>query len=196
MERDLPLAGVKVLDFTWVMVGPMGIRYLADYGATVVHVESATRVDTARSLQPFKDGRPGSERSALYQNFNAGKLGITLNLARPEARAVALRLAQWADIVAESYSPKAMRAWGLSYEEIRRVNPGAIMLSTSLNGQTGPHAAMAGFGFAAIAPVWLTVAAFVALELLLAYAIRDNLLLNIVMLIRPIAAIKAWQTQP
>lgn len=146
MEPDLPLAGVKVLDFTWVMVGPMGVRYLADAGATVIHVESATRIDTARTIQPFKDSQPGPERSGCYQNVNAGKLGITLNLATPQARAVALRLAEWADIITESYSPKAMRAWGLGYDAIRQVNPGVIMLSTSLNGQGGPHAALAGFG--------------------------------------------------
>jgi crotonobetainyl-CoA:carnitine CoA-transferase CaiB-like acyl-CoA transferase len=143
---SLPLEGVRVLDFTWVMVGPMGVRYLADYGATVVHVESGTRVDTARTIQPFKNGQPAPESSGLYNNVNAGKLGITLNLARPEARQVALRLAAWADIVTESYSPKAMRAWGLDYEAIRAVNPSVIMLSTCLNGQTGPWAPLAGFG--------------------------------------------------
>jgi crotonobetainyl-CoA:carnitine CoA-transferase CaiB-like acyl-CoA transferase len=141
-----PLEGVKVLDFTWVMVGPIGVRYLSDYGATVVHVESAVRVDTARTIQPFKDGQPGPERSGLYANVNAGKLGITLNLAKPEAREVALRLAAWADVVVESYSPKAMRAWGLDYESLRKVNPRLIMMSSCLNGQTGPHAALAGFG--------------------------------------------------
>jgi len=109
-------------------------------------VESAVRVDTARTIQPFKDGQPGPERSGLYANVNAGKLGITLNLAKPEAREVALRLAAWADVVVESYSPKAMRAWGLDYESLRKVNPRLIMMSSCLNGQTGPHAALAGFG--------------------------------------------------
>jgi crotonobetainyl-CoA:carnitine CoA-transferase CaiB-like acyl-CoA transferase len=142
----LPLAGVKVLDFTWVMVGPIGVRYLADYGATVVHVESSTRIDTARTLQPFKNGQPGPERSGLYANVNAGKLGLTLNLSTPEGRGVALKLAAWADVVVESYSPKAMRAWGLDYESLRAVNPRLIMMSSCLNGQTGPHALLAGFG--------------------------------------------------
>jgi crotonobetainyl-CoA:carnitine CoA-transferase CaiB-like acyl-CoA transferase len=145
-DRVLPLAGVKVLDFTWVMVGPMGVRYFADYGATVVHVESATRVDTARTIQPFKDAQPGPERSALYANVNTGKYGITLNLSRPEACALAKRLVKWADVVVESFSPKAMRAWGLHYEALREINPRVIMMSTNLNGQTGPHANLAGFG--------------------------------------------------
>ncbi|MGI8550192.1 MAG: CaiB/BaiF CoA transferase family protein, partial [Dehalococcoidia bacterium] len=142
----LPLAGLKVVDFSWVMAGPMSVRYLADYGATVVHVESSTRIDTARTIGPFKDGQPGPERSGLYANANAGKLGLTLNLSLAEARQVAFRLAAWADIVVEGYSPKAMRAWGLDYAALRAVNPGLIMLSTCLNGQTGPQASLAGFG--------------------------------------------------
>src|SRR5207302_6935879 len=104
------------------------------------------RVDTARTLQPFKDGQPGPERSGLYANVNAGKLGLTLNMSKPEARQVALRLVRWADVLVENYSPKAMRGWGMSYDVLREINPGLIMVSTSLNGQSGPYAQLAGFG--------------------------------------------------
>jgi crotonobetainyl-CoA:carnitine CoA-transferase CaiB-like acyl-CoA transferase len=146
MPDTRPLGGLKVVDFSWVMAGPMGVRYLADYGATVVHVESTTRIDTARTIGPWKDQQPGAERSTLYANVNANKLGLALNLGKPEAREVAKRLIAWADVVVEGYSPKAMRNWGMSYGELRALNPGLIMLSTCLNGQTGPHAALAGFG--------------------------------------------------
>jgi benzylsuccinate CoA-transferase BbsF subunit len=142
----LPLEGLKVLDFTWVVVGPFTTRYLGDYGATIVRVESTHRVDTARTLQPFKDGQPGPERSGLYANINANKLGLQLNMATPEGREVALELAKWADVITENYSPKAMKAWGLDYESVRKVNPGVIMFSTCLNGQTGPDAMQAGIG--------------------------------------------------
>lgn len=145
-ERSPALAGLKVLDFMWVMAGPAGSRTLSDFGATLVKVESTTRIDTARTLQPFKDGQPGPERSGVFCSLNAGKLGLTLNLATAAGRATALKLAAWADVVLESYSPKAMRAWGLDYESIRKVNPNVIMLSSCLNGQTGPHASLAGFG--------------------------------------------------
>jgi crotonobetainyl-CoA:carnitine CoA-transferase CaiB-like acyl-CoA transferase len=144
--RRGPLDGVKVLDFTWVVVGPASVRYLTDAGATVIKVESTTRVDTARTLQPFKDAQPGPERSGLFANVNAGKLGLTLNMSTLEARAVAQRLACWADVVVENFTPKAMRAWGMAYEDLRTVNPGIILVSTSLNGQTGPQAFLAGFG--------------------------------------------------
>jgi crotonobetainyl-CoA:carnitine CoA-transferase CaiB-like acyl-CoA transferase len=145
-DRPAALAGVKVLDFTWVFAGPMGTRPLADYGATVVHVESGQRVDALRTNIPFKDGQPGPERSGGYSHVSAGKLGLMLNLSTPEGRSVALKLAAWADVVVENYSPKAMRAWGLSYDELRAVNPGLIMVSTCLNGQYGPHAGLAGYG--------------------------------------------------
>ena len=142
----LPLVGLNVLDFTWVVVGPLTTRYLSDYGATIVRIESTHRVDTGRTIQPFKDGQPGPERSGLYANANANKLGLQLNLAVPEARDVALDLVRWADVITENYSPKAMKGWGLDYESVRKVNPGIIMLSTCLNGQTGPDAMQAGIG--------------------------------------------------
>jgi crotonobetainyl-CoA:carnitine CoA-transferase CaiB-like acyl-CoA transferase len=141
-----PLAGVKVLDFMWVIAGPTGTRYLADYGATVVHVESALRPDTLRTVGPFKDKQPGLERSGNFASTNAGKLGLSLNLTNPTARDLALRLAAWADVVTESFTPRAMKGWGLDYEALRKVNPSVIMISSCLNGQTGPLANLAGFG--------------------------------------------------
>lgn len=146
MSDPLPLDGVKVVDVSWVMVGPSVARYLADYGATVIHVESASRVDTARTLGPFWEGIPGAERSGAYANWNAGKLGLTLNLALPEAREVFRRLVKWTDVVIESFSPKAMRAWGLGYDSLRQIKPDLIMVSTCLHGQTGPQAQFAGYG--------------------------------------------------
>jgi crotonobetainyl-CoA:carnitine CoA-transferase CaiB-like acyl-CoA transferase len=145
-KRELPLAGVKVLDMMWVVAGPWGTRYLADYGATVIKVDSPRRVDTARTVGPFKDHVPGAERSGLYATINAGKLGITLNLGCPEGRGLLLKLAAWADVVTESFAPGALARMGLGYEDVRAVNPGAIMISSCLNGQTGPHATLAGFG--------------------------------------------------
>lgn len=144
--RDLPLAGVKVLDFMWAVAGPTTTRVLADYGATVVRVESSGRIDASRAFQPFFDDKVGTENSALFNSLNAGKLGITLNMAKPESREVVLDLVRWADVVCEAFSPRAMAGWGLGYERLREVNPGLIMMSTCLFGQTGPLAGFAGFG--------------------------------------------------
>lgn len=145
-DRRPPLEGLKLLEFTWVMAGPWGTRYFSDYGATVVKVESTTKVDTLRTIGPFKDHTPGAERSAAYATVNAGKLGMTLNLAHPKGRDVATRLAAWADVVTESFAPGAMAKFGLDYDSLRKVNPLVIMLSSCLNGQTGPHRDLAGFG--------------------------------------------------
>ncbi|MFJ3212672.1 CaiB/BaiF CoA-transferase family protein [Streptomyces flaveolus] len=142
----LPLQGLKVLDFSWVVAGPVIGRALADFGATVVRVESSTRIETARFMQPFVGGEPTPESSALYGTWNAGKYGLTLDLGTAEGRNVAKDLAQWADVVIESFSPGLMKRWGLDYASLVQQNPGLIMLSTSINGQTGPLAKLAGYG--------------------------------------------------
>jgi benzylsuccinate CoA-transferase BbsF subunit len=151
MADEPPLAGVKVLDFMWVMAGPTATRVLADYGATVVRIESTRRVDTARTMGPFHTGLPGPDNSAFFQTLNAGKLGITLDLTKEAGRAVALDLVRWADVVCESFTPGVMRGWGLDYESLRKVKPDIIMLSTSLMGQSGPLTGFAGFGSLAAA---------------------------------------------
>jgi len=142
----LPLEEVKILDFMWVMAGPAGTRMLADHGAVIVRVESPTRIDTARTLQPYHNNQIGPDASGLFSNCNAGKFGITLDIGNPRSCEVIFDLVKWADVVTESFSPKAMRAWGLDYPAIRKIKPDIIMLSTCLMGQTGPLASFAGFG--------------------------------------------------
>jgi len=129
MAHDLPLADVKILDFTWVMAGPAATRVLADYGATVVRIESTRRLDTGRTIGPFHDGQPGVEHSGFFQNLNASKLGLTLDLSQEAGREVARDLVRWADVVTESFSPNVMRAWGLDYAGLQQVQPDIIMLS-------------------------------------------------------------------
>ena len=114
----MPLAGLKVLDFSWVVAGPMVGRTFADFGATVVRAESQAHLDTARRMKPYKNGEPGVERSSVYANCNAGKLGITLDLEQERARAIAQDLANWADVIVESYSPGVVARWGLDYESL------------------------------------------------------------------------------
>jgi crotonobetainyl-CoA:carnitine CoA-transferase CaiB-like acyl-CoA transferase len=141
-----PLEGLKVLDFTWVMAGPAVTRLFSDFGATVVKIESSTRVDAARTQLPFKDGVAGAERSAVYANYNGGKLGLALNLSVPEARDVVRRLVQWADVLTEAFTPKTMRNWGLGYEDVRDLNPRLIYASSCLAGAYGPYSQFGGYG--------------------------------------------------
>ena len=150
-EDALPFAGIKVADFAWVGVGPISAKYLADHGATVVRVESENRPDVLRGGTPFKDAVPGWNRSQFFGDFNTSKLGLALDLKLPEAHAIAKRLIAWSDVMIESFAPGAMARMGLDYEHVRELNPGIIMVSTCLMGQTGPARAMAGYGYHAAA---------------------------------------------
>jgi|FaiFalDrversion3_1042247.scaffolds.fasta_scaffold00794_3 crotonobetainyl-CoA:carnitine CoA-transferase CaiB-like acyl-CoA transferase len=147
----LPLSGLRVLDFTWGMVGPTSTRYLADYGATVVRVETSRRLDPSRAAHPYMGGRPGPERAGLAISSNANKYGITLDLQHPKGRELFLRLVAWADVLVASFSPPALRRLGLTYQELRQHNPSLVMVTTSINGGWGPQADFSGFGFIAAA---------------------------------------------
>ena len=142
----LPLAGLKVLDLSWVVAGPVIGRALADFGATVVRVESSARVETARHVPPFYGGVPDPRNAALYITWNCGKLGVTADLSTERGREVVRRLAGWSDVVLESFSPGQMQRWGLDYASLSAGHPDLIMLSTALMGQTGPDARLAGYG--------------------------------------------------
>ena len=82
----LPLDDVKVVDFMWALAGPGTTRTIADYGATVVRIESASRVDGARTVGPFFDNKPAHDGSGLFGTYNSGKLGLALDLSKPRAR--------------------------------------------------------------------------------------------------------------
>ena len=146
-DDALPFADLKVADFAWVGVGPITSKYLADHGATVVRVESENRPDVLRGAPPFKDNVPGINRSQFFGDFNTSKLGLALDLTRDEAIAVAKRLIAWSDVMIESFTPGAVQRMGLDYEHLREINPGLVMVSTCLMGQTGPARKMSGYGY-------------------------------------------------
>ncbi len=150
-SSELPLADIKIVDFMWAVAGPATTRTLADYGAQVVKVESETRIEVLRGVNPFI-GEDGDQEGALqYHSLNASKLGLTLDLSVAEAREVVLDLVRWADVLTESFSPKAMVAWGLSYKDLVKENPSLVMFSSCLMGQSGPMRLYAGFGTMAAA---------------------------------------------
>jgi crotonobetainyl-CoA:carnitine CoA-transferase CaiB-like acyl-CoA transferase len=142
----LPLEGVKVLDFGWIMAGPYATRVMADYGATVVKVESARKLDLLRLLPPYYSFGTAPENSASFACVNAGKQSLALDLSHPDGRQVALDLVDWADVVCEAFAPGAMQRLGLDYDTLRQRKPDLVMVSSSLYGHTGPYTAMAGYG--------------------------------------------------
>ncbi len=147
-KRDRqPLQHVRVLDLTWYATGPIGTKYLADHGAEVIKVESALKPDGLRQAPPWRGSYEDLNTSQFFANYNTSKRSIALNLTTLEARQLVKRLVcEWADVVVESFTPGIMAKWGLDYPALQRLRPNLIMLSTCMQGQTGPHAHYAGFG--------------------------------------------------
>lgn len=140
------LEGVKVADFGWVAEGPMTAKYLADYGADVIRLEGRSRPEIMRSLGPFKDGVVGYNRSGSFNQWNTSKRSLAVNLTKPGGVEVAKKLITWSDVVVENFSGGAMERMGLGYAEMKKLKPDIIMLSTCMQGQTGPHASSPGSG--------------------------------------------------
>ena len=140
------LAGLRVLDLTWMAAGPIITRELANHGATVVHIETITRVDTMRWLPPHHGERLGTDTGLPAANVNQSKLGLACNFALPEATPVLHRLIDWADVIVENFRPGLAARYGFGWEQVHSRNPRAVMLSTSMRGQTGPEAGLTGFG--------------------------------------------------
>ncbi len=152
-SHSKPLAGIKIADFGWFMVGPQTIKPFSDFGADVIHVESTARLDALRLVGPFQDDVPDPERCGEYAQVRTGGRAINVNLGTEEGMAIARRLAKWADIVFNNFSAGAMERMGLGHEALRELNPDLIVLSCSGQGQDGPHAHGKGGGghYAALA---------------------------------------------
>ncbi|HEY2986981.1 MAG TPA: CoA transferase [Candidatus Binatia bacterium] len=142
------LKGVKIVEFAAFAAGPAVGKHLADHGATVVHIESKVRPDGFRThYPPYKDNIHGLNRSGLFALCNNDKLDITINLKKaPKATELAKKIVAWADVVIENFSPGTMARLGLAYQDLKKIKPDLIMLSSSNLGQSGPHAHHAGFG--------------------------------------------------
>jgi crotonobetainyl-CoA:carnitine CoA-transferase CaiB-like acyl-CoA transferase len=142
-----PLEGVRVLDFGWRAVAPLAARLLAWGGAEVIRIESAIRHDGARQTPPMTPGVKGSFNvSAWWNVMNSNKLSISLNLAHPKGKELALKLVPLSDIVVENFSAGTMDKLGLGYDVMRQRKPDIIFVSHSLSGVTGPWKHVKGHG--------------------------------------------------
>lgn len=131
--RSLPLAGIRVLDLSRVWAGPYGTRYLADYGAEVIKVESGK----------FPERRPNNPD---YAEINRNKRFITLNFQLPEGQELLRRLVAVSDVVVENFSPRVMTKYGFNYERLIEVRPDLIMASMPGFGHSGPHREFGSYG--------------------------------------------------
>lgn len=143
--RDListsPLQGIKVLDLTRMVSGPVATQTLADLGATVYKVERREG-DDSRRFGPFLKDRAGGETddSAYFLAYNRGKRSITIDLATREGQSLVRRLAGRCDVMIENFKVGALARYGLGYEEIAAVRPDIVYCSISGFGQDGPYA--------------------------------------------------------
>jgi benzylsuccinate CoA-transferase BbsF subunit len=151
-ETKMPLDGIRVADFSWFGAGPICAEHLATYGATVVRVESETRVDALRTVQPFAKDKTGYNVSGYFNNYNAGKLDLTLNLNTEKGQELAKRLVVWADIFITNFTPRVVERWGLTYDALSEINPRIIAAYVPMQGFDGPHRDFLGFG-AVLTPI-------------------------------------------
>lgn len=155
LDGEGPLAGVRVLDLSRVWAGPLACRILGDLGADVIKVEPTwgrPRQVTPQAVEVT--GRfPGNEagerswnREGMFNKFNRNKRAITLNLDRPEAKALFERLVAVSDVVVENYSPRVMPQLGLGYERLREINPAIIYVGMPGYGWDGPYRDWVAYG--------------------------------------------------
>jgi len=119
---------------------------MADFGAMVIRIESLERPDVLRYSAPYKDGEPGINRSGYYAIYNTNKYSMSLNLKHPNGLELARRLVRWADVVVDNFTPGTLEKWSLGYEDLKSIKPDIIMLRSTQQGITGPHARQPGYG--------------------------------------------------
>ena len=140
-RRDGPLAGVRILDFSWALVGSISTKILGDLGADVIKVESRSRPCLSRLDVQVEVSRRGDlDDKPWFAHLNTSKRSLSLDLKRPESREIIAPLLDWADAVVENFSPGTMQKLGLDYASLSAAHPGLVMASGSVYGQTGPLA--------------------------------------------------------
>ncbi len=138
-----PLRGLRVFDLTRVLAGPTCAQMLGDLGAEVIKIEKPGSGDDTRGFAP--PHLPGSSESAYFAGVNRNKKSVTLDIAKPEGQALALRLLARCDILAENFKAGGLARYGLGYEQLRGAHPGLIYCSITGFGQTGPYAPRPGY---------------------------------------------------
>ncbi len=137
-----PLHGIRVIDLSRVVAGPLATQILADYGAEVIKIERPEVGDDSRQWTP--PVAPGGEATYFFA-FNRNKKSLTVNLRHAEGRRIVVELVRRGDILVENFTPGTMEDLGLGYETLRAENPGLIYCSISGFGATGPSRSRAGY---------------------------------------------------
>lgn len=141
------LAGLRILDFTRVLAGPLCTMLLADLGADVVKIEHPGRGDDTRAWGPPWAGDAADRQSAYFLSVNRNKRSLTLNLKSEAGRELARQLAMKSHVLVENFKQGQMAAFGLDYATLRDLNPGLVYASVTGFGQTGPYAKRPGYDY-------------------------------------------------
>ena len=166
-KRGMPFAleGTHFLDLTWLLASGGAGRFLSGFGAEVIKVEHSSRWDFIRFpaavthrrivkgeeydgvvLEELKPEEGNPNRSGLFMDINAGKRSISLNLKHPKGREILTRLIQWADVLAEGFTPGTMDRMGFGYEQLREINPRLVYVQQSGTGKAGSYGEMRSVG--------------------------------------------------
>ena len=139
VARPQALSGIRVLDFTWVRAGPWGCRWLGTLGAEVIKIEWPQTPDMIRNpgLVTLPGIEPSLNSNYMFNDSNANKLSISVNLRSEKGLDLVKRLIAVSDIVVENYSSRVLYNWGISYEEMTKINPEIIYVSQAGFGHTG-----------------------------------------------------------
>jgi crotonobetainyl-CoA:carnitine CoA-transferase CaiB-like acyl-CoA transferase len=153
----LPLDGIRVADFSWFGAGPIAAQTLATFGAEVIRIESETHLDSLRLGQPFAMNADGTYKTGYnvggyFNNFNAGKLSMQLNVNTEKGQEIAQRIVAKSDIFITNFTPRVITRWKLDYDVISKTNPRIIAAYAPMQGLDGPHRDFLGFG-AVLTPV-------------------------------------------
>ncbi len=148
---DGPLSGVRVLDVSTILAGPLASSLLGEFGAEVIKIEHPAEGDPARRYPPLEDGE-----SAAWAMLARAKRSVTIDLHRPEAADLVGRLAAAADIVVTNFRPAALRRFHIDFDDLRAYRPDLVMVHVSAFGRTGPYADRPGFARVAEAFAGLT----------------------------------------
>lgn len=141
MTTVMPLAGIRVVDASTILAGPLCCQILGDFGADVIKVEHPQKPDSMRGHGPSKDGVP-----LWWKEVSRNKRTVGINLGDEDGAEVFRTLAATADIVVENFRPGTLERWGLGPKELHKVNPGLVIVRITGFGQTGPYSSRAGFG--------------------------------------------------
>ena len=146
-----PLAGCRVIDFCWMIAGPLTTRLLADLGAEVIKVESAARIDRIREVGVQPPDVHTIDTNGVFNDCNANKESVLLNLGHPRGIELAKELIRHADIVTSNFTPDRMDRWGLGYPDLKALKPDIIVASMPVMGSVGRHSGWRAVGNGVIA---------------------------------------------